>query len=409
VGAESLRESAVRRGPARGDVVSRLRVAVLGYVVRGPIGGMAWHHLQYVLGLARLGHEVRFVEDSDDYPGCYDPERGVVDENPAYGLRFGSAAFDRLGLSDCWAYHDAHSGRWHGPAGDSILDWLTRANLLLNVSGVNPLRPWLMAIPARAFIDTDPAFTQIRHLTDPSARSRAAAHTAFFTFGENIPAGRSSAPDDGFPWRPTRQPVVFDAWPATPAPPDSRFTTVMQWDSYPAREYGGQQYGMKSESFGPYLDLPERCGRMFELAVGSASAPRDQLRDRGWLLRDPLEVTRDPWVYQEYIRGSKAEFGVAKHGYVVGRTGWFSERTACYLASGRPVVVQDTGFTDWLSAGGGVVGFATPEAAAAGVEEIGRRYEFHALQARAVAAEYFDSGKVLPRLLEEALSADRLN
>jgi hypothetical protein len=385
--------------------MNRLRVAVLGYVVRGPIGGMAWHHLQYVLGLARLGHDVRFVEDSDDYPGCYDPDRGVVDENPAYGLRFAAAAFDRLGLPECWAYHDAHAGRWHGPAADSVLGWLSRADLLLNVSGVNPLRPWVLGVPARVLIDTDPAFTQIRHLCDPAARSLASAHTAFFTFGENIRAGRSSVPDDGYPWRPTRQPVVLDLWPVTPAPASSRFTTVMQWDSYPAREYSGRRYGMKSESFGPYLDLPGRSGRVFELAVGGPSTPHHLLRDRGWLLRDPLEVTRDPWTYQEYVRGSTAEFGVAKHGYVAGRTGWFSERSAGYLASGRPVLVQDTGFTDWLSAAGGVVAFRMPEEAAAGVEEICRRYEFHAREAQAVAADYFDAGNVLPRLLEEALAA----
>jgi hypothetical protein len=384
--------------------VNRLRIAVLGYVVRGPIGGMAWHHLQYVLGLGRLGHDVRFVEDSDDYPGCYDPERGVVDENPAYGLRFASAAFDRLGLSDCWAYHDAHAGRWHGPAADSVLDWLGRADLLLNVSGVNPLRPWLLGVPVRVLIDTDPAFTQIRHLTDPVARTTAEAHTAFFTFGENIPAGHASVPDDGFPWRPTRQPVVLDAWSVTPAPNDGRFTTVMQWASYSARQYAGRRYGMKAESFGPYFDLPQRCGRTFELALGSASAPRDQLRERGWFLRDPLEVTRDPWTYQEYIRGSKAEFGVAKHGYVAGRTGWFSERSACYLASGRPVLVQDTGFTSWLSVPGGVLAFRTPEEAAKGAEEIARRYAFHARAARAVAAEYFDAAKVIPRLIEDALA-----
>jgi hypothetical protein len=382
----------------------RLRVAVLGYIVRGPIGGMAWHHLQYVLGLARLGHDVQFVEDSDDYPGCYDPERGVVDECPAYGLRFAAAAFDRLGLSDCWAYHDAHAGRWAGPAAGSILDWLAGADLLLNVSGVNPLRPWLLRVPARALIDTDPAFVQVRHLTDPVARALAAAHTAFFTFGENIPAGRASVPDDGFPWRPTRQPVVLDAWPVTPPPTGGRFTTVMQWDSYPAREFAGRRYGMKSESFGPYLDLPARCGRVFELALGSASAPRAMLRERGWELRDPLEVTRDPWTYQEYLRGSRAEFGIAKHGYVAGHTGWFSERSACYLASGRPVLVQDTGFTDWLSAVGGVVPFRTSEEAAAGAAEVTARYEFHAREARAVAAEYFDAGRVLERLTEQALS-----
>src|SRR5262245_41186827 len=165
---------------------------MLGYVVRGPIGGMAWHHLQYVLGLARLGHDVRFIEDSDDYPSCYDPSRGVVDENPTYGLRFATAAFDRLGLVDYWAYHDAHTGVWHGPAADSALDCQAHADLVLNVAGVTPLRPWLVVIPARALIDTGPAFTQIRHLTDPAFRSAAEAHTAFFTCGENIPAGRAS-------------------------------------------------------------------------------------------------------------------------------------------------------------------------------------------------------------------------
>lgn len=384
--------------------MNRLRVAVLGYVVRGPLGGMAWHHLQYVLGLARLGHDVRFVEDSDDYPSCYDPERGVTDENPAYGLRFAAAAFDRLGLPGCWAYHDAHAGRWYGPAAESLLDWLGRADLLLNVSGVNPLRPWLLGVPARALIDTDPAFTQIRHLTTPAARAAAATHTAFFTYGENIPAGRSLAPDDGFPWRATRQPVVLDAWPTTPAPADGLFTTVMQWDSYPAGEYGGRRYGMKSESFGPYLGLPGRCGPVFELAVGSSTAPRTALAEAGWRLRDPLEVTRDPWAYQEYLRGSKAEFGVAKHGYVAGRTGWFSERSAGYLACGRPVLVQDTGFTDWLPAAGGVVPFRTPDEAAAGAAEIGRRDAYHAREARAVAADVFDARAVLPRLLEQALA-----
>jgi hypothetical protein len=384
--------------------VSGLRVAVLGYIVRGPMGGMAWHHLQYVLGLACLGHDVRFIEDSDDYPGCYDPARGLVDEDPSYGLAFAGAAFDRLGLSGCWAYHDAHAGKWHGPACGSILSWLAQADLVLDVSGVNPPRPWLLEVPARALIDTDPAFTQVRHLTDPAARARAATHTAYFTFGENIPTGRADVPDDGFPWRATRQPVVLDAWPVTPTPAGARFTTVMQWDSYPARELAGRRYGMKSESFGPYLDLPGRSGATFELALGSATAPRELLRERGWGLRDPLEVTRDPWTYQAYLRASRAELGVAKHGYVVSRCGWFSERSACYLASGRPVLVQDTGFTDWLSAPGGVLAFRTPEEARAGVGEIARRYEHHCREARNVAVEYFDAAKVLSRLLDQALT-----
>jgi hypothetical protein len=367
---------------------------------------MAWHHLHYVLGLARLGHDVRFVEDSDDYPSCYDPARGVVDENPAYGLDFAAATFERIGMPHCWAYHDAHASRWHGPAAESIVDWLARADILLNVSGVNPLRPWLRDIPVRALIDTDPAFTQIRHLTDPSARARAAEHNRFFTFGENIPSGRSFVPDDGFRWRPTRQPVVLDEWIVTPSRPDAPFTTVMQWESYPAREYDGRRFGMKSDSFGPYLEMPARCGCAFELAIGSASAPRESLRERGWILTDPLAVTRDPWTYQDYIRGSKAEFGVAKHGYVVANTGWFGERSACYLASGRPVLVQDTGFTEWLSAPGGVLPFRTVDEAVAAFCEVERRYDFHVREARAAAVAYFDARIVLSQLIERASDSE---
>jgi hypothetical protein len=382
----------------------RLRIVVLGYIVRGPLGGLAWHHLQYVMGLARLGHDVYFAEDSDDFESCcYDPSRDVVDADPTYGLAFAEGAFRRVGLGERWAYHDAHTGRWHGPAAEYIREWSRGADLLLNLSGVNPLRDWWMNVPARALIDTDPAFTQIRHLTDPAARAAAARHTAFFTFAENVGRPGCTVPDDGFPWQPTRQPVVLDAWPVTPGPASGPFTTVMQWDSYAAREYGGRRYGMKSESFGPYLDLPGRVGAEFELAPGGDTAPRELLRARGWRIGDPIAITRDPWTYQDYLRGSRGEFTVAKHGYVVSGSGWFSERSAVYLASGRPVVVLDTGFTDWLPTGQGVLPFRTPEEAVAAVESVNRHYSDHCRAARALAAECFDARKVLPVLLEKAL------
>lgn len=394
--------------PPRGTPASRLRIAVLGYVIRGPLGGLAWHHLQYVLGLDRLGHDVLFYEDSDDYPACYDPVRNVTDCDPSYGLRFATAAFARLGLGERWAYHDAHAGSWHGPAAARALDFARGSDLLIDISGVNPLRPWHLAIPARALIDTDPAFTQIRHVTDPAALERARAHTAFFTFGENLPRGVALIPADDLPWQATRQPVVLDAWPVTPGRPAGKFTTVMQWDSYPAIEHGGRRYGMKSESFRAVMDLPRRTTQAaFELAVGSPSAPRAALRRRGWSVRDPRRPTRDPWAYQRYIQRSKAEFGVAKHGYVVSRSGWFSERSAAYLASGRPVLVEDTGFTTWLPAGSGVVAFRTPEEALAGVEAVTRDYAAHCRAAREIAAGYFDARLVLGALVERALHAER--
>lgn len=391
------------RAAARRGRSERLRIVVLGYIVRGPLGGLAWHHLQYVMGLARLGHDVYFVEDSDDYPSCYDPVRHVVDADPSYGLRFAAESFERVGLGDRWAYHDAHTSRWSGPAGDRILGVCAATDLVVNVSGVNPLRPWLAEVPARALIDTDPVFTQIRHLTDPAARALAARHTVFLSFGENIAAGSATVPDDGLPWLPTRQPVVLDAWPLTPGPRGGRFTTVMQWESYAAREHGGRRYGMKSASFAPYLDLPARVGSALELAIGGDSAPRALLQDKGWSIRDPLRVGRDPWSYQRYLRRSKAEFAVAKHGYVASNSGWFSERSAGYLASGRPVVAQETGFTEWLGTGSGVLAFGTPEAAVEAIAEVAGDYDRHCRAARAVAAAYFDAGDVLSQLVEHAM------
>ena len=383
--------------------MSGLRIVVLGYIVRGPLGGLAWHHLQYVLGLARLGHDVRFVEDSDDYPSCYDPVRHTVDRDPSYGLKFADDAFTRLGISELWAYYDAHTNRWAGSAATSIIDFCRSADLLINVSGVNPLRSWLAQIPARALIDTDPAFTQIRNLTDQTALKLAREHTSFFTFGENFRSPSATIPDDGLPWLPTRQPIVLDEWRVTPGIAEGKFTSVVQWDSYKAREFSGRRYGMKSDSFAPYLDLPCRADERFELALGSANAPRELLREHGWSLCDPLDVTRDPWRYREFIQNSKAEFTVAKSGYVISRSGWFSERSAAYLASGRPVVTEDTGFTEWLPSGAGVFAFADSDQAIAAIKEVAARYDFHCRAARDVASEYFDARKVLPHLIARAL------
>lgn len=373
---------------------------VLGYIVRGPLGGLAWHHLQYVLGLARLGHEVYFLEDCADYPSCYDPSTDSMGTDASYGLRFIASTFENMGLGDRWGYLDFLTGGYVGPLAERILRICTDADLLLNLSGVNPLRPWLLDVPVRVLVDTDPVFTQIRHLTDPAAREAAAQHTAFATFGENFGAVGCGIPDDGFPWRRTRQPVVLDAWQVVSAPADGAFTTVMQWDSYMPRKWGGHCFGMKSKSFGPYLDLPSRTGATLELALGSATAPREMLQDNGWRVRNSLEPTRDPQVYQQYIQQSRGEFSVAKHGYVAAHSGWFSERSAGYLASGRPVVLQDTGFSEWLPTGTGVLAFRSPGEALEGIEEVCRDHPRHCRVAREVATEYFDSSVVLPALLE---------
>jgi hypothetical protein len=368
---------------------------------------MAWANLQYIMGLVRLGHEVYYVEDSDDYTSCYDFARDTMTVDPTYGLGFANRTFRRIGLSYQWAYHDSHSSRWMGPCADVILSILKSADILLDPAGVNPMRPWFLDAPIRVLIDVDPVFNQIRYLSNPAAKELALRHNVFLSFAENIGTKRCIVPDDGLPWKGTHQPIVLEAWPVTPGHPDGKFTTVMKWDSYPAQEHNGRHYGVKSDSFGPYFDLPEKVGRILEITIGTPTAPLKLLRTKGWALRKPFGVARSPWTYQRYIQRSKAEFSVAKHGYVVSRSGWFSDRSGAYLASGRPVIVQDTGLSGLLPTGVGLLTFSTPDGAVEAIEDVNASYNRHCTGARELAEEYFDSDKVLSRLIEGVFSGNR--
>lgn len=382
--------------------MSGSRVVVLGYIVRGPLGGMTWHHLHYVLGLHQLGHDVWFMEDSDDYPSCYDPSRGVTDADPTYGLRYATALFDRVGLGDRWAYHDAHTAKWHGPATSCAVEVARSADVVVNVSGVNPLRDWFSSTPGRVLVDTDPVFTQIRHRTDEGAHGRAEAHSHFVTFASNIERSTCSVPSDGFPWRPTRQPVALDWWDVTQPSSDGAFTSILQWESYPPVEHEGTAYGTKSATFPAFESLPSNSGgERLELALGSQTAPRDRLRSAGWSVVDPLSISEDPWTYQDYIRASKGEFGVAKQAYVSTRSGWFSERTANYLAAGRPAVVQDTGFSDWLPSGEGLFAVSDVAEATEAIEHISGDLERQSVAARRLVADHFDAREVLGNLIDQ--------
>jgi len=387
------------------DASSRLRILVLGYVVRGPIAGHTWPMLQFTLGLARLGHEVRFLEDSEDYPLCYDPLRDEIGVDPSCGLEYAAGVFGRAGLGDRWAYHDAHRGEWRGPGAARALEWCAGADLLINVSGLNPIRPWLERVPRRIYVDLDPAFDQVRQSGDPVWRARARGHDAFFTVGENIAAGTARVPDLGITWQAVRQPIVLDLWPVTPVPAGARFTTLLQWDSYATREWEGMRLGMKSESFPEFFELPSRSRVAFDLALVAPDAARDRLLRHGWGIVDPGPISRDPWTYQRFIQSSRGEWTVAKHGYVRSRCGWFSERSAQYLASGRPVITQETGFSNHLPTGDGLFAFSTMDEALAALEEVARREEHHRRAARELAVEHFDSDRVLAGMLERALGS----
>lgn len=383
----------------------RLRIVVCGYMVRAPLGGQIWHYLQYLTGLKAMGHDVLYIEDScffedDEYEWYYKPDSGKNDADPSYGLQFVGDLLKQVGLQEQWAFYEASAARWHGLTEDAVMELCRDADLFLNVSGVNPVRPWLADIPRRVFVDTDPAFTQIRILTNPINRRHALQHNVFATFGENIPVGGSGLPRDSFHWFATRQPVALEMWPVTPGRRDASLTAVLAWQTYAPVEHEGRKYGVKADSFGPFLDLPTRSRETFELALSGDQAPRDLLRSNGWNLLD--RGPRTPSDYQSYLQASKAEFGIAKHGYVVSHCGWFSERSAAYLASGRPVVVQDAGFSKWLPCGLGVLPFGTPEEALAALDDLSANYEKHCRAARELVAEYFDAPRVLERLIEQA-------
>jgi hypothetical protein len=401
-------------------VIERMRIVVLGYVVRGPLGGMTWHYLHYLLGLSALGHDVYFAEDSDDAPFCYDPSRDATDANPAYGLAYADETFRRLGLEGRWAYYDAPRREWRGGGARHIIEICRTADLLLNVSGVNRMRDWFRGIPRRCFVDTDPAFTQIRHRVSPEARAYALEHTCHLSFGTNIGRPGCLVPNDGFSWGPTRQPIALEHWPPDRWRPframpwrRRRFTSVLLWYSYPPLGYEGVQYGTKWHSFQAYASLPTVVpAAQLELAAASprwAWAPPDvqvhELRRQGWRLRDPIGITRDCFAYRRYIVGSDAEFGVAKEGYVVSRSGWFSERSAAYLAAGKPVVAQDTGFSAWLPSGLGLLAFRDPDEAREAIESVAARYDVHRRAARDIAVEYFDGRRVLTSLLDRAMAS----
>ncbi|HEV2772915.1 MAG TPA: hypothetical protein VGV57_08840 [Thermoleophilaceae bacterium] len=360
-------------------------------------------HFQYVLGLHRLGHQVWFLEEAGWEESCYDPERDEMTSDPTYGAH----SLDRLaasfGLGDRWGYRDS-VGRWHGLDGSDVDRVIAEADLFLDVGGTSHF-PEMRHARRRAYVDMDPVFTQLGSFAHP----RLDRYDVLFTYGANIGREGCAVPTGGFDWRPLRPPVVLDVWgdPGRESVDriDGSWTTVAHWNAYGEVEHDGETYGQKDVEFMRLIHLPRRTSHRLEVAV-SGEAPLEQLEANGWHVADPLGISRDPCGYRDYIRSSHGEFTVAKQAYVKARSGWFSDRTASYLASGRPVVVQDTGIAGDLPTGYGLVVFETGEEALAGLDLIEASYEDHCRAAREVAETYFDADVVLTGLLEEALGSD---
>jgi hypothetical protein len=386
--------------------VSRPRVIVAGYLVRFPIGGYVWQALHYLLGFERLGCDVYFYEDSAFYPDAYDPEAGQVDVRYEYGVARMAEILGRFGLRDRWVFWDAERDAYHGLPKGETERLFESADAFVNIAGVNRLgsrrRP-----AARIFVDIDPGVTQINFHNDaPFIRDLLAEHNLFFTLGENIGTERCPLPTGGIAWRPTRPPVLRELWESPKAIGSAPFTTVGKWDST-ARDLvfrGVRHHWRKSLEWSKFLDLPRRTGERFELAMDVDKSPEDEkiLRGAGWEIRSPLDVSLDYEAYRRYIQGSKGEFSAAKGMNVELRSGWFSDRSVCYLAAGRPVVLQDTGFADVLPTGRGLFAVRSLEDAVEAVRVVTGDYRGHADAAREIAHECFEASRVLAPILEAA-------
>lgn len=378
----------------------KLRIVVSGLIAQYPLGGVTWDYIQYVVGLAALGHDVYYVEDTGQWP--YNPQQSGVGKDCDFNVEYLRSVMDRFGMSGRWAYRFPWQSQWYGMSPKELDQIIETADLVLNVSGTLE-RPEFYARGARlVYIDSDPVFTQLKLARGQHDFRRALAlHDVVFTFGETL----SSEFAGDQTWLPTRQPIILDAWrydlAALPV-----FTTVMNWTSYKPIEFEGRTYGQKDIELRRFLDLPTRVSPIqLEIAMASGKVsgpPLALLRHKGWNIVNPTEVCANMDDYRRYLQSSKAEWSVAKNGYVSGQAGWFSCRSACYLAAGRPVVVQNTGFASVIPVGEGVLTFDEPDEAAAGILEVEANYSKHTVAARDIAAEYFDARQVLDSLLARA-------
>jgi hypothetical protein len=376
-----------------------LTIIVSGMVAAVPHqGGATWAILQYLLGLERLGHDVYFIEPIADR----DLQRSGSTLTDSINASYFRRVMAEFGLTDKAALVLTDGRETEGLPYERLLEVARTADLLLNVSGMLRDEALLEPIGLRVYLDLDPAFIQLWHAQE-CVDMRFEAHDSFVTVGVNIGQANCPIPTCGRTWIPTLQPVVLERWPAA-SEQGTAFTTIANWRGYGSVQHEGVLYGQKAHSWRPLMPLPARSGEHFLIALAihpDETGDLSELDRYGWDLVDPSAAAGDPNKYAAFIRGSMAELGIAKSGYAASRSGWFSDRSVCYLASGKPVLAQNTGFGRILPLGEGIVAFDDLDSALAGVQTIRADWNRHSQAARALAEEYFDSDRVLARLLGE--------
>ncbi|HEX9189999.1 MAG TPA: hypothetical protein VGB87_23180 [Vicinamibacteria bacterium] len=376
------------------------RIVVGVYMVRYPLGGMMSMSLQLAVGLRRLGHEVVVVEKSGWKDACFDPSRGAMTDDCAYGVRVVGELLERFGLGEKWCFVD-RQGRPHGLGAGPLADALATCDAFID-AGTHGA--WLNDLGERSvkvLLDGEPGWTQMRWAKQAQRGETLPRYDAYFTVGQNVGTAGSSIPTVGRRWQHVLYPVLLDQF--EPVAPDEMapLTTVMNWQAHEALEYDGRVFGQKDVEFERFMALPSLATpARFQLAAAGRGLPRARLERAGWQVRDAHEVTVSYDAYRDFVRRSRGEFSVAKNVFVATSSGWFGDRSAAYLAAGRPVVIQDTGISAHLPCGEGLLPVAGVEEAAAAVREIEGDYDRHSRAARDLAREFLSADRVLPRFLE---------
>ena len=377
----------------------RKSLAIAGSIAQKPgRGGHTWVFLQYLLGFRKLGWDVMFLDRLE--PEMCGGEAGTPLEHSA-NARYFRDVMHRFGFDGSYALLCDGGKSTIGLDRRQVVDRVAASEALINIMGFLDDAEVLAAARARVFLDIDPGFGHMWQAL--GLHETFAGHDRYVTIAEDIGKATCTIPTCGLSWITTRQPVVLDEWWASPVlNTDAAITSVGSWrGAYGPIAYRGTTYGLRAHEFRKFAALPRLTERQFEIAldIGQAdSRDRDLLSGNGWSLVEPRAAAGDPWRYRDYIRASAAEVMVAKGMYVQTRSGWFSDRSICYLASGKPVIAQDTGFGDSLPTGEGLLAFSTVEEAAEATRAIGRDYARHSVAARRLAKEFFDSSKVLSSL-----------
>jgi hypothetical protein len=389
---------APRRPGTRGKII------VFGILFWYPLAGVTFQFLHYLLGLRRLGYDPYYVEDSGRW--IYDPNLNDLSPDASGNVAAVLPTLQAHGFGDRWAFRGNYAdGKCYGMSEEQILRLYKEADAFLNVTGAQELRHEHMACPRRIYVETDPVAAQVKVAQgDKETIAALAAHHVHFSFGENFGAPDCKVPLQRFQWIRTRQPVIIELW-------DNRFpaggrpyTTIATWENKGKDIiYNGETYyWSKDREFMKVIELPRRRQVGFELALGREEKVQRILRDNGWRWTDSIHISRDLERYRDYIQRSRGEFTVAKDQNIRLRSGWFSDRSACYLAAGRPVITQETGFGRCLPTGQGLFSFETMEDILAAVDAIESNYDASSRAAREIAEEYFSAEKVLGKLMQQA-------